>query len=724
MVSPVDNSFVGGLQGGFLQQNQNSVSGTVAYAVALPPPSTGSGSASTVMPVPCNSGSAAISGTTDGRNVALTVVAGGQTFTLAGTLTADGTTMMGTYSSTAGQIINGASCGTAQSGLQWSAVAVPPLNGAVQGSFHSKANGLLNSQEFPVTGVLNQGENVGASSATVTGTLTFQGYSCLGGASHQTVAVNGEISGNSVVLELFADSGLMIGQIGESLGLNPQVSPVLYENDATGGHVLHNVGGGQNTYGYVVSTKSCNLTGTPFFTDQGNICLAMGTGTGCSQPISLSPAVLSFPAQLVGFSSVSRTITITNTDLAGSTLTGLSIAWDPTAGSNFISGFSDFNGWPSFAELDTCASSPGSTFSLHSQESCTITVFFSPQQSCAWLPSTGATPAQCPPFLGGTVPTPPALPAAVRVITPRSADGNKTFTVPITGIGLSAVIPSTPELNFGAEAIGQSSIPQTLSFTNQGPFPVQILPAASPANLCSAAQVTLTRPVQVGSVDGLRVVQAVNLQRAVTPSGIPTVSYFCDFDSVSNKPNFQISSDSCTGSTLYPGDSCNLNVTYVPQPGTNAGNNGLDYFLELNTQPCSGNSAQPNCEIDSGRFPVELTANPTSPLRMSPGAGLDFGTQGNGTSSNPLTITLTNDPKDPNSGTVSFQGNLITGNFTETHDCGANLDPGSSCTISVVFTPTSTGFQRGTMTINYSIPSSPILFTAQQQTVHLRGTGQ
>ncbi len=721
MANPADNSFVGGLQGGFLQQGQNSVTGTVAYAIALPAP--GTGSASTSTPIPCNSGSAPVSGTIDGQNVTLTATAGGQTFTLTGTVTSDGSTMIGTYTSTPGLVVNGVACGTAQSGVQWSASLVPSISGSVNGSFHSKASGLLSNQDFLVTGALSQGDNVGASSATVTGTLTFQNYSCLG-SSHQTVNVNGEISGNSIILQMFADNGLTIGQVGQSSGLNTLVGPVVYENVAAGGYILHNIGQ-QYAYGYIVNTSSCSK-GTPFFQDQGNICLASANGTGCSQPISLSPSIVTFPTQSVGSTSVTQSITLTNTDPSGATLSGLSLTWNPTAGYNYISGFSDFNGWPNFTELDSCTNSPGSTFSLQSQQSCKITIFYSPQQSCSWLPpSAGVAPSQCPPFLSGTVSSPPGLPATLTVNVPKSGSVNTAYTVPVSGTGLSAVVAATPEVDFGAEAVGQSSAPQSLSFTNYGAFPVQIFPTANAQNVCSTRVISLPRPIQTGDVDGLRVVQGPTIQRSIAPgTGSPTVSYICDIDPVSQKPNFQISSDSCTGTLLYPGQSCNLNIAYVPQPGTNTTNSGLDYYLELNTQPCPGNSVQPNCEIDSGRFPVELTTNASSPLRMSPGAGLDFGTQAKGTPSAPLTITLTNDPTIPNPGTVNFLGNTVTGDFVETDNCGVSLAPGSSCTLNIVFTPLSTSFEQGTITIGYNVPSSPSLSSAHTQIVHLRGIGQ
>src|SRR5215831_16025298 len=61
---PGDQSFTGGLQGGFLVQDNNSLTGSIAFSVASPTPST-----------VCNSGSAAVTGTISGQNISLTAVA-------------------------------------------------------------------------------------------------------------------------------------------------------------------------------------------------------------------------------------------------------------------------------------------------------------------------------------------------------------------------------------------------------------------------------------------------------------------------------------------------------------------------------------------------------------------------------------------------------------------------------------------------------------------------
>jgi len=712
MASPHDSSFLGGLQGGFLLQNGGAVTGGAVYSVSLP-----------LLAFPCNSGSAPITGTISGEAVTLTAVAATQTFMLTGMLSSDGSTMVGTYTSSAGTAADGSACGTAQTGLQWSAVSVSPITGPITGSFHSTGGSFgLGNQDFAVTGALFQGDNVGASNATVTGTLTFlnpttnlSDYPCFSLAS-----VNGEISGNSVILQIIGTDGSIIGQIGEPAGSfgSTGINPVKFDS-VQGGYILHGL---EPTY--LVATKACggSLGSTVTAGDFGNICLGLGSASACQQPITLFPAFVSFPDQRLGSAATRQTITLTNSSSA--TLNGLTLNFTNNGDSQF-GGQSDFNGLASFTEQDTCASPPGSPFALTQGQSCSITVTFSPQESCPWLPFpqsgngqsiAGASPEYCP--------FPQAATVSVNCPVsgcPASADNDTVFAVPITGIGLSAIAVSTPELDFGAEEQlnpPESSLPQMVSFTNNGVSPLQILGRASCTNP-PKGQLTLPHPLQQASpVAGLQVVS--NGSGGILPitANGSTITYNCDVDPGSKLPNFQISSDTCTGTLLAPQSSCSLQVTYVPQPNT-AVNSGLDYFLELNTVQCS-DTVTSGCEIDSGRFPVELKANPPSPLRLSPAAGLDFGNQAMGKSSGQMMITLLNDPNLTNPQTISFAGKVVVqSNYSETDDCPVSLAPGSSCALSVTFKPSVVGFIPGTITINYAPEPGGV-----PQVIYLRGTGQ
>jgi hypothetical protein len=704
VANPPDNSFTGGVQGGFLLQNNGTVTGALVYSVSLPNAS-----------APCNSGSVPVTGTISGQTVTITAVAGTQTFVFTGMLSTDSSTIVGTYTSTAGTASDGSSCGTAQTGLQWSGAAVPPITGAFQGSFHSTGGVAgLSNQDFAATGLLTQGPNVGATSASVSGTLTFvippslsSDYPCF-----DTASVNGQISGTSVILQIVGSDGSNLGQIGGPSGSSSTtgIQPVTFDT-VQGGSVLHGVGPS-----YLVASKACggSLGSTVTSGDFGNICFAFGTSQVCQQPLTLTPALVTFPTQILGAAPTSQTISVSNSSAA--TLNGLTLSFT-NFGDNLFNGQSDFTGLPSFTEQDTCAATPGTSFSLTAGQSCTVTVKFAPQESCPWLPFGS------PPSISGAAPEwcPLAQSAQVSVNSPASADGDKTFAVPITGIGMSAIVPSTSELDFGSEAVSEASLPQLLTFTNMSAQPVQILHSATQActNPPKGQLVLPYNPlVDDGRVSGLQVVSnGPGGVLPITPNG-STISYNCDSDPGTLLPNFQISSDTCTGSVLTSQASCSLQLAYIPQPNTNI-NSGLDFFLELNTEQCFG-ATKSNCELDSGRFPVELKANTPSPFRMSPGAGMDFGNQPVGQASGPLSVTIFNDPTVANPQTISFVGRVqVSGSYSETDDCSATLAPGSSCTLTATFKPKTVGFIPGTLTINYS--PSP---TGTPQFVYLRGTGQ
>lgn len=720
-MTPADTSYPAsvqyGLLGGFLVQNGANVSGQIAYSIAFD-------QLQNSLPVVCDSGSAVVTGTINGQSLTLTAVAGTQTFSLTGTLGSNGSITNGQFT-TPGASVGGVVCGAAtpqgDSGV-WNAVSVPPLTGSLSGTFHS--TGLnLNNQDFQVTGSLTQGQNIGANSATVTGSLSFiipatltsdnpvSDYPCFPAG---IVNVNGQISGNTVILQLIGIDGSSDGQIGIAASLVPNsagLAQVTFDPvQPSGAYILHSTG-----QGYQVITKSCAPPAGSSLQEFGYVCLALNSTTACQQPITLSPPTLAFSPQLLTCTaqdcppnglgaSTSQTITLTNNQPPGSSpLTNLTLTFLPSGNQ------SDFTAIPNFTEADNC-----STFlsSSTSGQTCNVTITFAPQEDCSWAPN-----AQVVSVAGCPLP----LTATLTVNSPTTADNDGSFAVPITGAGLSYVQPSVKELDFGAEAVGEAGLPQLLSFTNQSAYPVQVLgPRNTP---CQFSTVPILRPspaINDGAVGGVQVVTSLGYVTGPPPA----IRYNCDADQKTELPNFQISSDTCTGTNLAPQASCSLGISFIPQPTYTKFGNGLDYFLELNTLQCSTQSggATSDCEIDSGRFPVELKANGFSPLRMSPAAGMDFGNVPAGKPSTPLTVTLFNDPADPNTATVNFDGKaVVSGNYSETDDCPFSMAPGASCTMTVTFKPSGVGFNQGTISLIYTLGSNT---TGNTQIVYLRGTGQ
>ena len=94
-------------------------------------------------------------------------------------------------------------------------------------------------------------------------------------------------------------------------------------------------------------------------------------------------------------------------------------------------------------------------------------------------------------------------------------------------------------------------------------------------------------------------------------------------------------------------------------------------------------------------------------------ASLSFGNVDVGTSSAAQTVTVTN----YTNAAIALTSLSISGDYSETTGCGSTLAGLSSCTISVVFTPTATGARTGSLVLNTNDTRYPVL------TVALSGSG-
>jgi hypothetical protein len=91
---------------------------------------------------------------------------------------------------------------------------------------------------------------------------------------------------------------------------------------------------------------------------------------------------------------------------------------------------------------------------------------------------------------------------------------------------------------------------------------------------------------------------------------------------------------------------------------------------------------------------------------------LAYGSQLVGTSSSMRSVTLTS----TGSATVSISGITVTGDFSQTNNCGNALLPGTVCTVKVAFKPTVRGKRMGSVTLNSNISgTAPV--------ISLSGTG-
>ena len=101
-------------------------------------------------------------------------------------------------------------------------------------------------------------------------------------------------------------------------------------------------------------------------------------------------------------------------------------------------------------------------------------------------------------------------------------------------------------------------------------------------------------------------------------------------------------------------------------------------------------------------------------------SGLVFPTQNIGTTSQPLTVTITNGDNPQTITTVAITG-PDAGSFAQTNTCVTSLVPGAQCTITVTFKPTNPGVRRASITVTDSAPGSPqvIPLTGSTSTVGL-----
>ncbi len=148
--------------------------------------------------------------------------------------------------------------------------------------------------------------------------------------------------------------------------------------------------------------------------------------------------------------------------------------------------------------------------------------------------------------------------------------------------------------------------------------------------------------------------------------------------------------------TLAGGATCTITAKFAP---TTAGN------LTGNVAVTDSASNSPQTVALSGNAtaaPTTVTATPTT---------LTFGNQNVGTTSAGQTIMV------QNTGSASTSiAMAASANYSQINNCGTLLQVGTSCTITVTFTPTANGSLPGTISITDSAPNSP-------QTVTLTGTG-
>jgi hypothetical protein len=242
---------------------------------------------------------------------------------------------------------------------------------------------------------------------------------------------------------------------------------------------------------------------------------------------------------------------------------------------------------------------------------------------------------------------------------PVPANGTCTVSVYFT--------PATTGTITGTLTIvdGASNSPQTASLTGVG---ASAAISISPASLTFSSQVLNT----------------TSAGQKITVTNNSSVNF--NVNSIAASGSYS-ETDTCTGVTLTPGQTCTITVSFTPNvTGTTSG------AITINDTTAGA--------------PHVVSLTGTGELAVSLSANLSFAAFNVGTTAPAQTMTLTNNQSSAFTFTSTVSGDYsATGSSSA--PCNGNLAAKSKCTFAVSFTPTTNGIIKGSLAITATGQSSP-----------------
>jgi hypothetical protein len=270
-------------------------------------------------------------------------------------------------------------------------------------------------------------------------------------------------------------------------------------------------------------------------------------------------------------------------------------------------------------------------------------------------------------------------------------DGQKVATVESNGSGQAGLDlhSNDSELTVGTHTLqaafnGRSGLPVVLggecnSWQPSNSGGSQITIVSCPPHLLLSPGLIDFGDVQVGSSSAPRQLTASNgggQDLIITGVSVPS--------------GFSVAPD-LTGTTLAPGASRTVNVTFAP-PSVG------QYQAPLKITSNADNNPQSVTLMGVGFHGPDLPNLTLSTLSH------DFGSVAMGSSSQPLSVSIGNSGGAP----LTITNVTVTGDFTVAPNLvGATIVQGGTRTLSVVFTPTAPGPRSGTLTVASSAPNGP-----------------
>ena len=147
---------------------------------------------------------------------------------------------------------------------------------------------------------------------------------------------------------------------------------------------------------------------------------------------------------------------------------------------------------------------------------------------------------------------------------------------------------------------------------------------------------------------------------------------------------------------------------------SNVGSTGVYNCLppgQFNIINNGGNGSWISNVVCTTPHPTPVFPPPVGGLTASP-SSLDFGSQAVNTSSAARAVTVSN----TGSSAAPISSIVASGDFSQTNNCGTSVAANGSCTVNVVFTPTTGGTRNGSVTINSSAGNSVIALTGTGST--------
>jgi hypothetical protein len=450
---------------------------------------------------------------------------------------------------------------------------------------------------------------------------------------------------------------------------------------------------------------SHNAAGSP-----GSVALS-GNATAAAAPIATLTASLAFGSVNVGSTSAAQTATLANSGTAP-----LSIATLVTGSTEFaISGGSCVAGG-TVAAGASCSINLSFTPSSAGARSATLTATHNAGSSSTSLSGTGVALS---PVIGVS---PTSLSFSQTVNTASSA---QTVTVSNSGsaplllsaLSLSGAQAAEFSLASGTTCVAGGSIAAgascsvKLTFTpaasgmRSASLAITHNAAGSPSSVTLNGSGTATpQPAISLNATSLafssQVLATASAAQSVTVSnsGAATLTFSGLTLAGSAAADFTRGGTCSAGGTLAAGASCSVSFSFTPSAiGTRSAT------LTLASDASNGSAVLSMSGTGA--------ALPAPAVSLSPGS-LAFGNQTVGMSSSVRSVTLAN----TGSGAFGITAVTASAGFGVSHNCGASLAAGASCTLSVSFTPSTIGSLSGNISVASNAAGSP-------HAVNLSGSG-